>query len=263
MKDERWWGRRRLWAAALGALCAYLSAETLLPPAQQPTALACLAAIRGYQAVGAPAMADAGVRCRYTPTCSHYAVAALSHYGAMEGLARTAGRLWRCSPWGGVGHDPAVASLVFVPRQETPEEKKAREDAERRMREDQKKALEDFNKARDEVKKAWDQAAPEAGKAAGACAAGCVISILVSLIGFAVWVIALIYVVKDAKSRGDANAVLWIVLAVFFPLIGLVIYFVARPKGDLVPCANCKNRRLITLVKCPHCGADAAGGAKA
>lgn len=257
MMDQGTAGRRRLVAAAIGLLCAYLSAEALLPPERQPTSRAGLAAIRGYQSLGSPAMAELGVRCRYTPSCSHYASAALSHYGTLEGVVRTAGRLWRCSPWGGAGYDPAVASLSRSPlRQETPEERKAREEAEKKFREDAKKAAE-------EIKKAWQEAAPEAGVAAGACALGCIGSIVVSLITFAVWVFALIYVVKDAKNRGDPNAVLWIILAVFFPLIGLIVYFVARPKGDLTPCSNCKNRRLVTLVKCPHCGSDAAGGVKA
>src|SRR5689334_9878469 len=121
MKDERAGGRRRRYlAAALLAFCGYLTLESFLPPDRQPSAAACVALIRGYQAVGSPAMASMGVRCRYTPTCSHYASAAFGHYGTMEGLARTAGRIWRCSPWGGEGYDPAVASLTRV-AQETPE----------------------------------------------------------------------------------------------------------------------------------------------
>ncbi|HEX7897252.1 MAG TPA: membrane protein insertion efficiency factor YidD [Planctomycetota bacterium] len=246
MKHER--GRRVL-AAALLAVCAYFSLEASLPPDRQPSAAAVVALIRGYQATGSPAMASMGVQCRYSPTCSHYAAAAFSHYGTMEGLVRTAGRLWRCSPWGGTGYDPAVATTSHGPirQQETPEQKKAREDAQ---------------KALEEVKKAWQEAAPQAGKAAGACAIGCAGAIITGLISFGIWIVMIMYVLKDGKARGDANAVLWVVLVVFFHLIGFVIYFVARPKGDLTPCANCKNQRLQTLVKCPHCGADAAGAAK-
>lgn len=256
MNNDRAVGRRKIIAATLLAIGGYLSLESFLPPDRQASAVACVTAIRGYQAVGSPAMAAAGVRCRYTPTCSHYAAAAFSHYGTLEGFARTAGRLWRCSPWGGMGHDPAVASLAFVPPQETPEEKKARE-------EQQKKFEQDARKAAEEIKKAWEQAGPEAGKAAGACAAGCIISIVASIVGLVIWVLLIVYVLKDAKSRGDANAVLWVVLIVFLHIIGFVVYFVARPKGELVPCANCKNRKLEILTKCPHCGADAAGGVKA
>ena len=249
--------RRRLIAAAIGALCVYFSLESLLPARHQPSAALGLAAIRGYQALGSPAMAKMGVRCRYTPTCSHYAAASLRHYGTLEGVARTAGRLWRCSPWGGAGYDPAVASLSAGPiQQETPEERRRRE-------EEMKKFQEEAKKASEELRKAWQEAGPEAGKAAGWCAAACLVQIFLSFVLFVAWVVTLIYIVKDAKARGDQNAVLWIILAVFFPLVGVVVYFFARPKGNLQPCANCKNRRLETLVKCPHCGADAAGGAKA
>jgi uncharacterized protein len=234
--------RRRVLAAVLLALGAYFTLESLLPPERQPSAALCVGLIRGYQAVGSPAMAASGVRCRYTPTCSHYAAAAFDHYGTMEGLVRTAGRLWRCSPWGGAGYDPAVASLSRTPIQEAmPSERQ-----DRRIRQD----------------KITDEELKQAGKAAGACAAGCILSIAASAVTFAVWIIAIIYIVKDSKSRGDPNAVLWLILAVVFPFVGIIVYFVARPKGQLVPCASCKNRRLEILTKCPHCGVDAAGGIK-
>jgi uncharacterized protein len=97
-------------ATALIGLLASLSLESLLPPSRQPSARTALAAIRGYQAIGSPAAASLGVRCRYTPTCSHYATAAIGRSGTLEGLALTAGRIWRCSPWGGAGYDPATAS---------------------------------------------------------------------------------------------------------------------------------------------------------
>ena len=249
MKDERA-GRRRLLAAALLSILGYLSLESVLPPDRQPSAAAAVALIRGYQSVGSPAMASMGVRCRYNPTCSHYAAAAFGHYGAMEGLVRTAGRVWRCSPWGGMGYDPAVASTSRGPlQQETPEQRKARE--------------KELEKAAQDLKKVWQEASPEAGKAAGACFLGCAGAIVSGLVYFGAWIVMILYVLKDGKARGDANAVLWVILVVFFHLVGFVVYFVARPKGNLAPCANCKSRRLETLVKCPHCGADAAGGAKA
>ena len=49
----------------------------------------------------------------------------------------------------------------------------------------------------------------------------------------------------------------------FFPLVGFVIYMVARPKGGLVPCPNCKQSKLDVLLKCPHCSADLGPGAAA
>jgi uncharacterized protein len=44
--------------------------------------------------------------CRYEPTCSAYALEALSSYGAMRGTWLTLRRLARCHPWAGFGADP-------------------------------------------------------------------------------------------------------------------------------------------------------------
>lgn len=44
--------------------------------------------------------------CRYTPTCSEYAVQALKKYGPVKGLYLTVKRILRCHPWGGSGYDP-------------------------------------------------------------------------------------------------------------------------------------------------------------
>ncbi|MBS1529705.1 MAG: membrane protein insertion efficiency factor YidD [Bacteroidetes bacterium] len=44
--------------------------------------------------------------CRYTPTCSQYAVDAIRKYGAFKGGWLTIKRIASCNPWGGHGHDP-------------------------------------------------------------------------------------------------------------------------------------------------------------
>ena len=44
--------------------------------------------------------------CRYTPTCSTYAVEALELHGAVRGTWLTIRRISRCHPWGGHGLDP-------------------------------------------------------------------------------------------------------------------------------------------------------------
>ena len=44
--------------------------------------------------------------CRFTPTCSEYAVQAFRKYGPFKGLWLTAKRILRCHPWGGSGYDP-------------------------------------------------------------------------------------------------------------------------------------------------------------
>lgn len=44
--------------------------------------------------------------CRFTPTCSQYALEALQKHGPFKGLWLTVRRILRCHPWGGSGYDP-------------------------------------------------------------------------------------------------------------------------------------------------------------
>ena len=44
--------------------------------------------------------------CRYTPSCSQYAIEELERHGAIRGGWLAVKRLMRCQPWGGHGHDP-------------------------------------------------------------------------------------------------------------------------------------------------------------
>ncbi len=59
--------------------------------------------VRAYQRVISPHLQSG---CRYVPTCSEYAVEALTRYGALKGTALSAWRLLRCHPWAAHGHDP-------------------------------------------------------------------------------------------------------------------------------------------------------------
>lgn len=44
--------------------------------------------------------------CRYTPTCSQYAIEAIQKYGPFKGMWLAVKRILRCHPWGGSGYDP-------------------------------------------------------------------------------------------------------------------------------------------------------------
>lgn len=60
-------------------------------------------AIRWYQIVISPLL---GANCRFTPTCSAYAIEAIRMYGPLRGGFRAAKRIGRCHPWNPGGYDP-------------------------------------------------------------------------------------------------------------------------------------------------------------
>ena len=47
--------------------------------------------------------------CRFTPTCSQYALQAYQHFGVWGGTWRTLTRLLRCHPWHAGGYDPVIS----------------------------------------------------------------------------------------------------------------------------------------------------------
>ena len=59
--------------------------------------------IRGYQKCISP---DIGAHCKYTPTCSQYAIEAIRKYGCLKGSLLAAWRILRCNPWAKGGYDP-------------------------------------------------------------------------------------------------------------------------------------------------------------
>ncbi|MDE6371056.1 MAG: membrane protein insertion efficiency factor YidD [Duncaniella sp.] len=59
--------------------------------------------IRFYQACISPLPPPS---CRFTPTCSQYAIEAITRHGALKGGWLAVKRICRCHPWGGSGYDP-------------------------------------------------------------------------------------------------------------------------------------------------------------
>ena len=59
--------------------------------------------IRGYQLAISPLL---GPRCRFYPSCSHYAIEAIETHGSLRGSWLTIKRISRCHPWHEGGFDP-------------------------------------------------------------------------------------------------------------------------------------------------------------
>lgn len=93
--------------AFLFVLALFLAALFLFdvsrPPDRQVSAWAAVTGVHLYQRVASPALERVGVRCRFKPTCSHYAEASLRRHGFVGGTWRTARRLARCGPWTPMG----------------------------------------------------------------------------------------------------------------------------------------------------------------
>ncbi len=60
--------------------------------------------IRLYQVTLSPLLGPS--KCRFKPTCSHYAVEAIEEWGIFKGSWLALKRILRCHPWGGFGYDP-------------------------------------------------------------------------------------------------------------------------------------------------------------
>ena len=48
--------------------------------------------------------------CRFSPTCSQYAIEAIEAHGLFRGGFYATWRILRCHPWGGSGYDPVPAA---------------------------------------------------------------------------------------------------------------------------------------------------------
>ena len=69
--------------------------------------------IRGYQKFVSPGLPR---RCKYYPSCSQYAIDALTQYGVGRGLVLAAWRLLRCNPFSYGGYDPVERQRLFAAR---------------------------------------------------------------------------------------------------------------------------------------------------
>ena len=70
----------------------------------------CLAPLHLYRRLISPAIPN---RCKYYPTCSTYAVQAVSELGVLRGIVVAAWRLARCNPWSDGGVDEVADRRLF------------------------------------------------------------------------------------------------------------------------------------------------------
>ncbi|MGI8467909.1 MAG: hypothetical protein ACR2N3_05600 [Pyrinomonadaceae bacterium] len=93
--------------------------------------------------------------------------------------------------------------------------------------------------------------------ACGMMGCGVVIYLLVMLgivaAGIAVTVFIIRWIGRDATARGmaNANSIKWLGL---LGLLGLLIYVLQRPQGNVMPCPHCGKPRMQGTPRCPHCG---------
>lgn len=83
------------WLALLLLFFVLAVADSLLPPPRQASVRVFTAAVAGYHHYLHPLMGRY-IRCRYQPTCSHYAVQAVQKYGIAKGLALSFRRIRSC-----------------------------------------------------------------------------------------------------------------------------------------------------------------------
>ncbi|MBR5105224.1 MAG: membrane protein insertion efficiency factor YidD [Alistipes sp.] len=82
--------QKRFWSSSLSSV-------------RRVVALPFIGLIRFYQKFISPLKPPS---CRFTPTCSQYAIEAIRKYGPIKGCWLAAKRIGRCHPWGGSGYDP-------------------------------------------------------------------------------------------------------------------------------------------------------------
>lgn len=93
--------KRALAAAAL--LLIAVALDLRRPPSEQWSTAAAVGSIHLYQATLSPIYGRLGVRCRFTPTCSHYGEEVVRRFGVIKGGWLAAKRVLRCGPWTPVG----------------------------------------------------------------------------------------------------------------------------------------------------------------
>ena len=85
--------------AVVALLVVAIALDLRRPVSAQWSTATAVGGIHLYQATLSPVYEKLGVRCRFTPTCSHYGEEAVKRYGVARGGYIAAKRILRCGPW--------------------------------------------------------------------------------------------------------------------------------------------------------------------
>ena len=77
-------------------IASLLARDVSRAPGHQATARVAISAIRWYHTTLSPHL---GVRCRFTPSCSLYAMTVIERHGVVRGGWLAVRRVARCGPW--------------------------------------------------------------------------------------------------------------------------------------------------------------------
>lgn len=77
--------------------------RTILEQANRLISASCILMIKAYRLLFSPVL---GQNCRFSPSCSQYAIQAIQHHGVIRGSYLSSKRLLRCHPWCEGGIDP-------------------------------------------------------------------------------------------------------------------------------------------------------------
>jgi len=76
----------------------------------------CILLIRAYQQLLSPLFPPS---CRFNPTCSQYAIDAITIHGPGKGLLLSLRRILRCHPFHNGGYDPVIPDPAMHGNQST------------------------------------------------------------------------------------------------------------------------------------------------
>lgn len=71
--------------------------------------------LKGYKKYISPYLPKA---CRFTPTCSEYAIEAIEKFGVIRGSLLAGYRVLRCNPYSKGGYDPVPEKFTFKRQQQ-------------------------------------------------------------------------------------------------------------------------------------------------